>query len=182
MTQYIIRRLIQSLFIIWGCATLVFFMLRMIPGDPVVQMLGPEYTPEAAERSAHKLGLDEPLHVQYVRWFGNVLTGDLGGSIASGETVVDSDRDRAAEDPQSGRALVPDRAHHRRAGRDHRRAAAEQRLRLRRQRRRLRRRQHAELLVRHHPDPDLRRPTALAAGHRLLRDRRRMASASGSSG
>ena len=49
MTQYILRRLIQSLFIIWGCATLVFFMLRLIPGDPVVQMLGPEYTPEAAE-------------------------------------------------------------------------------------------------------------------------------------
>ena len=37
MTQYIIRRLIQSLFIIWGCATLVFFLLRMIPGDPVIQ-------------------------------------------------------------------------------------------------------------------------------------------------
>ena len=45
MTQYIIRRLLQSLFIIWGCATLVFFMIRMIPGDPVVMMLGPEYTP-----------------------------------------------------------------------------------------------------------------------------------------
>ena len=57
MAQYILRRVIQSLFIIWGCATLVFFMLRMIPGDPVVQMLGPEYTPEAAERCAQKLGL-----------------------------------------------------------------------------------------------------------------------------
>jgi peptide/nickel transport system permease protein len=88
MTQYIIRRLIQSLFIIWGCATLVFFMLRMIPGDPVIQMLGPEYTPEAAEALRHKLGLDQPLHIQYVRWFGSVLTGDLGGSIASGETVA----------------------------------------------------------------------------------------------
>jgi peptide/nickel transport system permease protein len=88
VTQYIIRRLIQSLFIIWGCATLVFFMLRMIPGDPVIQMLGPEYTPEAAAALRHKLGLDQPLHIQYVRWFGNVLTGDLGGSIASGETVA----------------------------------------------------------------------------------------------
>jgi peptide/nickel transport system permease protein len=87
MTQYILRRLVQSIFIIWGCATLVFFMLRAIPGDPVVQMLGPEYTPEAAEALRHKLGLDQPLHVQYVRWFGSVLTGDLGGSIASGETV-----------------------------------------------------------------------------------------------
>ena len=89
MTQYILRRLIQSLFIIWGCATLVFFMLRLIPGDPVVQMLGPEYTPEAAEALRVKLGLDEPFHIQYLRWFGNVLTGDLGGSIATGETVAD---------------------------------------------------------------------------------------------
>ncbi|MCC6313844.1 MAG: ABC transporter permease [Thermomicrobiales bacterium] len=88
MAHYIIRRLIHSIFVIWGCATLVFFMIRLIPGDPVVQMLGPEYTPAAAEALRHKLGLDEPLLVQYTRWFGNMLTGDLGGSIASGETVV----------------------------------------------------------------------------------------------
>jgi peptide/nickel transport system permease protein len=90
VTTYILRRLIQSLFVIWGCATLVFFMLRMIPGDPVVQMLGPEYTPEAATALRTKLGLDQPFHVQYVRWFGNVLRGDLGGSIASGETVAEA--------------------------------------------------------------------------------------------
>jgi len=89
VTQYIIRRLIQALFLVWGCATLVFFMVRLIPGDPVVQMLGPEYTPEAAEAIRVKLGLDEPFHIQYLRWFGNMLTGDLGGSIATGETVVD---------------------------------------------------------------------------------------------
>ncbi len=88
MTQYILRRLIHSVFIIWGCATLVFFLLRLIPGDPVVQMLGPEYTPEAADALRRKLGLDESLPVQYGRWFGNVLTGDLGGSIASGESVT----------------------------------------------------------------------------------------------
>lgn len=88
MTQYILRRLVQSLFLVWGCATLVFFMIRMIPGDPVVQMLGPEYTPEAAALIRVKLGLNEPLPVQYVRWFGNLLTGDLGGSIATGETVA----------------------------------------------------------------------------------------------
>jgi peptide/nickel transport system permease protein len=88
VTHYILRRLIQSAFIIWGCATLVFFMLRLIPGDPVVQMLGVEYTPEAAEALRHKLGLDQPLHIQYVRWLSSVLTGDLGGSIATGETVA----------------------------------------------------------------------------------------------
>jgi ABC-type dipeptide/oligopeptide/nickel transport system permease component len=49
VTQFIIRRLIHSIFIIWGCATIVFFLLRAIPGDPVTAMLGQEYTPEAAE-------------------------------------------------------------------------------------------------------------------------------------
>lgn len=92
MTQYILRRLVHAAFVIWGCATLVFFMIRLIPGDPVVQMLGPEYTPEAAEALRHKLGLDQPLGVQYIRWFGNLLRGDLGGSIASGETVADAIR------------------------------------------------------------------------------------------
>src|SRR5690606_19961777 len=90
VTQYILRRLVQSLFIIWGCATIVFFMLRLVPGDPVLQMLGPEYTPEAADALRQKLGLDQPLHVQYTRWFGGILHGDLGGSIASGEQVTDA--------------------------------------------------------------------------------------------
>jgi peptide/nickel transport system permease protein len=90
MGRYIIRRLIHAIFVIWGCATLVFFMLRMIPGDPVIQMLGPEYTPEAAVALRHKLGLDEPVLTQYVRWITNVARGDLGGSIASGETVADA--------------------------------------------------------------------------------------------
>lgn len=88
MTQYILRRLIHAVFIIWGCATLVFILIRLIPGDPVIQMLGPEYTPEAAAALNRKLGLDEPIYVQYVKWFGNVLRGDLGGSIATGETVA----------------------------------------------------------------------------------------------
>ncbi len=90
MGRYVTRRLIHAVFVIWGCATLVFFMLRMIPGDPVIQMLGPEYTPEAAVALRHKLGLDEPLLTQYMRWITNVARGDLGGSIASGETVADA--------------------------------------------------------------------------------------------
>lgn len=90
MTQYIIRRLIHSIFIIWGVATLVFFGLRAIPGDPVIQMLGQEYTPEAAELLRHKLGLDQPVYVQYVKWMSNVLQGDFGESIGTGEKVSDA--------------------------------------------------------------------------------------------
>jgi peptide/nickel transport system permease protein len=87
LTQYIIRRLIHSIIIVWGCATLVFFLLRAIPGDPVIQMLGPEYTPEAAAALRDKLGLDEPVAVQYVKWMSDMLRGDFGTSITGAESV-----------------------------------------------------------------------------------------------
>lgn len=88
MAHYILRRLFHAVFIIWGCATIVFFLLRAIPGDPVILMLGQEYSPEAAANLRAKLGLDEPIYVQYVKWFGNVLQGDLGRSIATDEPVT----------------------------------------------------------------------------------------------
>ena len=87
MTQYILRRLIHSLIIVWGCATLVFFLIRAIPGDPVIQMLGTEYTPEAADALRDKLGLDEPVYIQYVQWLGNMIRGDFGTSITGAESV-----------------------------------------------------------------------------------------------
>lgn len=87
MTRYIIRRLMHSVIIIWGVATLVFFLLRAIPGDPVLNMLGPEYTPEAAEALRQKLGLNENVFVQYVRWVGDIVRGDLGTSITGVESV-----------------------------------------------------------------------------------------------
>ena len=87
MIQYIIRRLIHSIIIVWGCATLVFFLIRAIPGDPIIQMLGPEYTPEAAEALREKLGLNEPILVQYYRWMGNIFQGDFGSSITGAESV-----------------------------------------------------------------------------------------------
>ena len=90
MTQFIIRRLIHSVIIVWGCATIVFFLLRAIPGDPIIQMLGPEYTPEAADALRNKLGLDEPVVIQYFRWLGNMLRGDLGSSITGAESVRDA--------------------------------------------------------------------------------------------
>lgn len=88
MTQYIIRRLIYALFIIWGCATIVFFMLRLVPGDPVSTILGREYTPEAAAQLRKNLGLNDPIYVQYVRWMGDTLHGNLGKSIDTHQPVT----------------------------------------------------------------------------------------------
>lgn len=88
MTRYIVRRLLYALFIIWGCATIVFFLLRLVPGDPVSVMLGGEYSPEAAAQLRENLGLDEPVFVQYGKWMTNVAQGDLGRSIATREPVT----------------------------------------------------------------------------------------------
>ncbi len=88
MRTYILKRILYSLLVMWGVATVVFFMLRAIPGDPISVMLGAEATPEAVEQLRRNLGLDKPFYVQYVRWFANPLRGDLGRAILSGERVT----------------------------------------------------------------------------------------------
>lgn len=87
LTQYIIRRLIHSVIIVWGCATLVFFLMRAIPGDPIIHMLGPEYTPAAADALRQKLGLDKPVLIQYLHWMADAVRGDFGSSITGAESV-----------------------------------------------------------------------------------------------
>jgi peptide/nickel transport system permease protein len=65
----------------WAVATLVFFMLRAVPGDPISAMLFDAADPNAVEELRAKLGLDRPIWVQYAKWFWLVLHGDLGNSI-----------------------------------------------------------------------------------------------------
>jgi peptide/nickel transport system permease protein len=88
MRLYLLKRVLYSLLVMWGVATLVFFMLRAIPGDPVTVILGEEATPAAVEQLRRNLGLDGPFYVQYARWFGRLLRGDLGRSILAGEQVT----------------------------------------------------------------------------------------------
>ncbi len=64
----------------WAVATLVFFMLRIVPGDPLAAMLF-EADPTAADELRIKFGLDQPLIVQYWKWFALLMQGDLGNSI-----------------------------------------------------------------------------------------------------
>jgi peptide/nickel transport system permease protein len=65
----------------------VFLMLHLTPGDPVQIMLGQDADPQSVAAVRAELGLDQPLPVQYVRWVGNVLRGDLGRSIFYREEV-----------------------------------------------------------------------------------------------
>jgi peptide/nickel transport system permease protein len=81
MTRYLIRRAIGAVIVMWAVATLVFFMVRIIPGDPVAAMLFDTGDAAAVEAQRHKLGLDAPIYVQYVKWFWLVFQGDLGNSL-----------------------------------------------------------------------------------------------------
>jgi len=81
MSRYLFKRLLGALVVMWAVATLVFFMLRAVPGDPLAAMLFDVGDPEAAEVLRVKYGLDKPVHVQYVKWLSRVLQGDLGNSI-----------------------------------------------------------------------------------------------------
>ena len=87
MWQYIAKRTGHAIFVMWMVATTVFVGLRSVPGGPVRAMLGQEATPQAVARLQADLGLDQPLHVQYVDWLGGMLTGDFGRSITSSEAV-----------------------------------------------------------------------------------------------
>ncbi|MFO7246209.1 MAG: ABC transporter permease [Thermaerobacter sp.] len=81
MTTYIARRMLASIPVLLGVSILVFLIMHLAPGDPALIMLGPKATAEALERLRQELGLDQPLYIQYVRWLGNVLQGDLGRSV-----------------------------------------------------------------------------------------------------
>lgn len=70
-------------------ATATFFLLQLIPGDPVLVMLGDEVTKERADALRHELGLDKPIANQFVSWLVNAAQLDLGNSITSGRPVVD---------------------------------------------------------------------------------------------
>jgi ABC-type dipeptide/oligopeptide/nickel transport system permease component len=88
LPAYALRRLLLALPVLFGVSLLVFAVLHLAPGDPAAIMLGAQATKEDVVRLHRDLGLDQPLVVQYVRWMGHVLQGDLGRSIPLGRAVL----------------------------------------------------------------------------------------------
>jgi peptide/nickel transport system permease protein len=95
MTAYILRRLVLLLPVILIVGIVVFALVHLTPGDPAGVILGDSATPEALENLREQLGLNDPLPVQFVRWFGGVLQLDFGESIFIGEPVTRALLDRA---------------------------------------------------------------------------------------
>lgn len=88
MFQYALRRVLQSIPILFVVLTLVFVVVRVLPGDPAVAALGDYASKEAVDALREKLGLNAPLWLQYFRFLGDLLKGDLGTSAITGYAVA----------------------------------------------------------------------------------------------
>ncbi len=88
MLGYIIRRLGSTVLVMVIVGVFVFLLLHLSPGDPAAIVAGDNATPDQIAQIRDRLGLDDPLPVQFVRWSGGVLKGDLGISIFSNEPVA----------------------------------------------------------------------------------------------
>jgi peptide/nickel transport system permease protein len=88
MLRYLVRRLLLTIPVLLGVATLVFALIHLIPGDPAQAMLGEGATPEDIAQLRGRLGLDRPLLVQYGSFLNGVVHGDLGVSLRNDQPVA----------------------------------------------------------------------------------------------
>ncbi|MFD0692971.1 ABC transporter permease [Paenibacillus sp. GCM10027628] len=89
MGRTITERLLVSLLVIIGSLILVFCILYVLPGDPVLSMIDPTtMTPEAIENLRHQLGLNEPFYVQFGHYFASIVKGDFGKSLVNSNPVL----------------------------------------------------------------------------------------------
>jgi len=87
MLAYFLKRLLQTIPVILGVIIITFILMYIVPGDPVVSMVGERYDEATVQRLRAELHVDDPLPLQFVRYLGNVIRGDLGKSFVSGRAV-----------------------------------------------------------------------------------------------
>jgi ABC-type dipeptide/oligopeptide/nickel transport system permease component len=85
---YVIRRLLAAIPTLLAVLTLVFVIVRIVPGDPAVAILGDRATPAAVAAMQHRLGLDRPLWAQYVTFMSHTLQGDFGTSMVTNRPIL----------------------------------------------------------------------------------------------
>lgn len=78
MTEYLIRRILQSVLVLFLITLVTFALIHAAPGGPAQIFLSPNMSQEAAKVQMHNLGLDQPVYIQYIRWIGDLIQGDLG--------------------------------------------------------------------------------------------------------
>ena len=88
MRDYLIKRTIEALGVILAIAAITFFVLNIVPGDPVRVMLGEMADEATVQQVRHSMGLDRPVLEQFFGWLGNMLRGDLGTSYTQRKPVI----------------------------------------------------------------------------------------------
>jgi peptide/nickel transport system permease protein len=89
LKEYVTRRASHLVVTYWAFITTLFLLFRLLPGDPTTLYLQSGMTPEERQRTLERLGLDEPLHQQYIDYILNLMTGDLGWSFRHKTEVID---------------------------------------------------------------------------------------------
>ena len=87
MVRFFLSRVAQTLAVLFTVSVIIFALMRLIPGDPILMMLGDDFTEDAYRRLQAKLGFDRSVVVQYLIWLGNILRGDFGDSYLNQEPV-----------------------------------------------------------------------------------------------
>ena len=88
MILYVARRLLAAIPTLLAVLTLVFVLVRIVPGDPAIAILGDRATPDAVAALRAKLGVDRPMLEQYLDFIGNSLRGDFGRSLVTGRPIL----------------------------------------------------------------------------------------------
>jgi len=94
MIRFLVRRLLLTIPVLLGVATLVFALIHLVPGDPVQAMLGESASPADIMELRARLGMDRPLYVQYVGFLEGVARGDLGTSLRTSQPVSEAIAER----------------------------------------------------------------------------------------
>lgn len=94
MRQLIVRRLLQTLPMLFFVSVVCFTLIKLAPGDPVLSFVTPNMHAEDIERVRHNLGLDKPAYIQYFLWLKEILQGNFGYSLVNHQPVLDQILDR----------------------------------------------------------------------------------------
>src|SRR5204863_1302282 len=94
MLRMIAKRMLVAVPSLIGVVIVTFLLTRALPGDPAAYFAGPAATKEAIEQIRVKLGLDQPLYIQFVRYVGDLARGDLGMSLTTGQPVATEIKNR----------------------------------------------------------------------------------------
>src|SRR5918997_173902 len=88
MISALVSRLLSVVPVLLGIAIIAFFLIRMVPGDIATSMMGENRDPQLEAELRRLFGLDRPIPIQFVDWFGALLRGDLGHSLRTGRPVL----------------------------------------------------------------------------------------------